>query len=63
MKRASVALALKECVGPDCACSVEDRLQGMHGLLEVADSLRAPGGGSASDNTADLVADLLERRR
>jgi len=33
------------------------------GLLEVADSLRAPGGGSASDNMADLVGDLLERRR
>ena len=33
------------------------------GLLEVADSLRAPGGRSASDNTADLVADLLDRRR
>ena len=32
------------------------------GLLEVADSLRAPVGTSASDNAADLVADLLERR-
>ena len=33
------------------------------GLLDVADSLRAPGGGSASDNAANLVGDLLERRR
>lgn len=32
------------------------------GLLQVDDSLHTPDGMSASDNTADLVADLLERR-
>ena len=32
------------------------------GLLEVDDSLHGPGGLSASDNTANLVADLLDRR-
>lgn len=32
------------------------------GLLQVAESLRAPEGGSASDNAANLIASLLERK-
>ena len=32
------------------------------GLLDVDDSLHGPGGLSASDNTANLVADLLDRK-
>jgi cation transport ATPase len=35
MKR-SVTLALKEYVGPDCPCHLEDRIRALHGMLDVA---------------------------
>jgi len=36
MQKRSVTLALKEYVGPDCPCGIEDRVQEMHGVLDVA---------------------------
>ena len=35
MKR-SVTLALKEYVGPDCPCGIENRIREMHGVLDAA---------------------------
>jgi hydroxyacylglutathione hydrolase len=34
-------LALKEYVGPDCPCGIEDRIREMHGVLDVAINLFA----------------------
>ena len=36
MQKRSVTLALKEYVGPDCPCGIEDRIREMHGVLDVA---------------------------
>ncbi|MFB0537566.1 MAG: heavy metal translocating P-type ATPase [Anaerolineae bacterium] len=36
MQKRSVTLALKEYVGPDCPCGIEDRVREMHGVLDVA---------------------------
>jgi len=36
MQKGSVTLALKEYVGPDCPCGIEDRIREMHGMLDVA---------------------------
>jgi len=36
MQKRSVTLALKEYVGPDCPCSLEDHIREMHGVLDVA---------------------------
>ncbi|MBE9506449.1 MAG: ATPase P, partial [Chloroflexi bacterium] len=36
MQKRSVTLALKEYVGPDCPCSIENRIREMHGVLDVA---------------------------
>jgi Cu2+-exporting ATPase len=36
MQKRSVTLALKEYVGPDCSCGIENRIQEMHGVLDVA---------------------------
>jgi Cu2+-exporting ATPase len=36
MERATITLALKEYIGPDCPCRMEDQLRGMHGVLDVA---------------------------
>jgi len=36
MQKKSVTLALKEYVGPDCPCGIEDRIREMHGVLDVA---------------------------
>jgi len=35
MQKRSVTLALKEYVGPDCPCRLEDRVQALHGVHEV----------------------------
>ena len=35
MNRKSVTLALKDYIGPDCTCVIEDRIAGIHGVLEV----------------------------
>ena len=35
MKKRSVTLALKEFVGPDCPCRLEDRIRALHGVHEV----------------------------
>jgi Cu2+-exporting ATPase len=36
MQETSVTLALKEYVGPDCPCGIENRIQEIHGVLDVA---------------------------
>ncbi len=36
MLKRSVTLALKEYVGPDCPCGIENRIREMHGVLDVA---------------------------
>jgi Cu2+-exporting ATPase len=36
MQKRSVTLALKEYVGPDCPCGIENRVREMHGVLDVA---------------------------
>ena len=36
MQKRSVTLALKEYVGPDCPCGIENRVQEMRGVLDVA---------------------------
>jgi Cu2+-exporting ATPase len=35
MRETQVTLALKEFVGPDCPCRMEDHMRGMHGVLEA----------------------------
>jgi Cu2+-exporting ATPase len=35
MQETSVTLALKEYVGPDCPCGIEDRIREMHGVLDM----------------------------
>jgi Cu2+-exporting ATPase len=36
MQKRNVTLALKEYVGPDCPCGIEDRIREMHGVLDAA---------------------------
>ena len=36
MKKQSITLALKEYVGPDCPCRLEDHIRALHGVLDVA---------------------------
>ncbi len=36
MQKRSATLALKEYVGPDCPCGIEDRIREMHGVLDAS---------------------------